>query len=212
MTRPFRIDFHEKNNRNPVSEFAPLLGNGGIYVLLKMQIIDSLNTDRLHLRVPQLRDAQSIFDSYAQDAEVCRYMTWSPYTEQETYEAWLSEKINSIGKTAVTFVICDIKHPSKVVGMVDARVESFKAEIGYALSKDEWGKGLMTEAVSAFVKLLLSIDGIYRVSAVCDLENSASAKVMKKSGMSYEGILRRYIIHPNISEEPRDVKSYSLTK
>jgi [ribosomal protein S5]-alanine N-acetyltransferase len=181
-------------------------------VLLKMQIVDNLNTYRLHLRIPQLSDAQSIFASYAQDAEVCRYMTWLPYTEQETYEAWLSDKINSIGNTAATFVICDIKQPSKVLGMVDARVESFKAEIGYALSKDEWGKGLMTEAVSAFVKLLLSIDGIYRVSAVCDLDNLASSRVMEKCGMSYEGILRRYIIHPNISIEPRDVKSYSITK
>ena len=177
-----------------------------------MQLIDSFNTDRLHLRIPQLSDARSIFDAYAQDVEVCRYMTWLPYNELAAYEAWLAVKIDSIGKTAATFVLCDIDNSSRVLGMVDATIGSFKAEVGYALSKGEWGKGLMTEAVSRFVKLLLSVDEIYRVSAVCDLDNSASARVMEKSGMIYEGILRRYTIHPNISDEPRDVKSYSIFK
>jgi len=157
-----------------------------------MQILDSFNTDRLHLRLPQLSDAQSIFDAYAQDLEVCRYMTWKPYTELEAYEVWLADKINSIGKTTATFVLCDIENPSRILGMVDATIESYKAEIGYALSKSEWGKGFMSEAVSSFVKLLLSIDEVYRVSAVCDLDNPASARVMEKSGMSYEGILSRY--------------------
>ena len=73
--------------------------------LHKMQLIDSFNTDRLHLRLPQLGDAKSIFDAYARDAAVCRYLTWLPYTELEACEAWLAEKIDSIGKTAVVLLL-----------------------------------------------------------------------------------------------------------
>jgi ribosomal-protein-alanine N-acetyltransferase len=53
---------------------------------------------------------------------------------------------------------------------------------------------------------------IYRVWAVCDTENLASARVMEKAGMQREGRLRREIIHPNITEVPRDVYIYSLVK
>ena len=169
-------------------------------------------TERIHLRIPQLADAKTIFEAYAQDIAVCRYMTWRPFSEFELYESWLVDKIDSIGKTSLAYMLCDTDDHYKVYGMIDARIESFTAEVGYALSQDQWGKGLMTEALTSFVKLLLSEDEIYRVCAVCDLDNPASARVMEKSGMSYEGILKRYIIHPNISDEPRDVKSYSITK
>ena len=53
---------------------------------------------------------------------------------------------------------------------------------------------------------------IYRMAATCDVENKASARALEKSGFSREGLLRRYIIHPNISPEPRDSLLYALTK
>lgn len=174
-----------------------------------MNFPNSFETDRLHLRTPRLEDAPIIFEAYAQDEEVCRYMTWLPYEQLDDYESWLEGKIKSIGVTTSTYVICPIDDPSKPIGMVDAQIDTFKAEVGYALSKDEWGKGLMTEAVASFVDLLLSHDSICRVSAVCDLDNPASSRVMEKSGMSYEGVLKNYIIHPNISNKPRDAKCYS---
>ena len=176
-----------------------------------MHLKESYSTERLYLRRPQISDALQIFDSYAQDEDVCRYMTWLPYEDLRAYQDWLSDKINSIGKTVQTYVICHGDNRSKVIGMLDAAIKGHRAEVGYALAKEEWGKGYMTEAVSTFLEALLAEPDIYRVSAVCDLENLGSARVMEKSGMAYEGILRRYIIHPCISKDPRDVKCYSKT-
>jgi len=51
-----------------------------------------------------------------------------------------------------------------------------------------------------------------RIWAVHDVENEASGKVMLKLGMEYEGTIRRFSIHPNISVEPRDAKMYSSVK
>jgi RimJ/RimL family protein N-acetyltransferase len=50
---------------------------------------------------------------------------------------------------------------------------------------------------------------IFRASALCDVDNAASARVMEKAGMSFEGILHRYSIQPNISVEPRDCRVYA---
>ena len=53
---------------------------------------------------------------------------------------------------------------------------------------------------------------IFRIGSVCDVENPASARVMEKAGMQREGILRRWIIHPQMSDQPRDCYCYSIVK
>jgi [ribosomal protein S5]-alanine N-acetyltransferase len=50
------------------------------------------------------------------------------------------------------------------------------------------------------------------VWAVCDVENAASARVLEKAGMRREGVLRRWAMHPNMGEEPRDSFCYAKVK
>jgi len=93
--------------------------------------------------------------------------------------------------------------------MIAYRVREHAADIGYVLSRSLWGRGHMTEAANAVVEWAINLDFVYRVWAVCDVENKASARVLEKVGMQREGILRRYIVHPNVSLEPRDCFVYS---
>jgi hypothetical protein len=51
-----------------------------------------------------------------------------------------------------------------------------------------------------------------RVWAVCDSTHLASVRVLEKAGLEREGILRRFIVHPNISPEPRDCFCYSRVR
>ncbi len=55
-------------------------------------------------------------------------------------------------------------------------------------------------------------DGIRRIGAVCNAQNLASARVMEKAGLIREGILRRWLRHPNVGAEPRDCFSYALVR
>jgi RimJ/RimL family protein N-acetyltransferase len=50
------------------------------------------------------------------------------------------------------------------------------------------------------------------VNASTDIENIASQRVLEKAGMLREGLLRKYIVHPNISDVPRDSYIYAITK
>ena len=52
----------------------------------------------------------------------------------------------------------------------------------------------------------------HRVFAHCEPANVASARVMEKVGMQCEGILHRWTMHPNRSDEPRDCYCYAITK
>jgi RimJ/RimL family protein N-acetyltransferase len=70
----------------------------------------------------------------------------------------------------------------------------------------------MTEAATSIVDWAIAQPQIFRVWAFCDVENAASARVLEKLGMKYEGILRRWLAHTNISADPRDCLCYAKVK
>ena len=173
---------------------------------------ERIETERLTLRKPRRDDAPMIFSAYAQDLEVTRYMTWHPHKSVgETYRiVELMLKLWDEGK-AYSYVIT-LKNSDSAIGMISMHPEGFKVSIGYVLARPYWSKGYTTEAALAVTNWLLKQPDIYRVFATCDVENPASARVMEKVGMQCEGILRKYIVHPNISDEPRDSFIYAIVK
>jgi len=171
-----------------------------------------IKTERLILRKPRMDDASAIFTGYAQDFEVTRYITWRPHKNlEETYR--IVERMLKLwdeGK-AYSYVIT-LKDSDSAIGTIAMHPDGFKVEIGYVLARPQWGKGYMTEAARAVTNWLLEQPDIYRVFAVCDVENPASARVMEKAGMVREGLLQRYSFHPGVSDEPRDSYIYAIVK
>jgi RimJ/RimL family protein N-acetyltransferase len=173
---------------------------------------EQMKTERLILRKPRMDDAPTVFTAYAQDPEVTRYMTWRPHKNvEETYSiVKLMLKLWKEG-SAFSYAIT-LKDASSVIGMIALHPDGFKIGLGYVLARACWGKGYMTEAVRAVAGWALRQPDVYRMFAVCDVENSASARVMEKAGMTREGILRRNSMHPNVSDEPRDSFIYALVR
>lgn len=170
-------------------------------------------TSRLILRKPKLSDAGPLFRAYTCDPDVVRYLTWRAHqAEDETrhfLELCLGEWRNGSG---YPYVI-EIAHgESGPVGMIHLRRRAHEMIFGYALARPYWGNGYMTEALRTVVDWSLGKTGIWRASALCDIDNVASARVMEKAGMTFEGILRRYLVHPNVSNEPRDCKLYAKVR
>jgi len=177
-----------------------------------MNAPEAIQTERLNLRRPRRGDAQAIFEAYAQDPEVTRFLTWKPHKKVSDTEAFLERCIQVWeAGTDYPYVITFIKQDAPV-GMIEIHVRGFKLEIGYGLARSHWGKGFMTEALRKVIEFGFSQPHIFRIQSTCDVENIASARVMEKSGMVYEGMLRRFVLHPNISSSPRDVFIYSIVK
>ena len=61
-----------------------------------------------------------------------------------------------------------------------------------------WRQGLMTEVLTEVTVWALRQPSVFRIGAVCDFENIGSARVLEKSGFIREGLLRRWLLHPNI--------------
>ncbi|MDJ0567910.1 MAG: GNAT family N-acetyltransferase [Pleurocapsa sp. MO_192.B19] len=171
-----------------------------------------IETSRLKLRSPSLQDAPAIFEQYAQDKQVTKYMTWQPHQNVETTQKFVQRCIDALAtKTDFYWVILP-KKAKKAVGMIRLQHQNYHTSLGYVLARPYWNQGLMTEALQPLVGWAITQPDIYRVWAVCDCENLASARVLEKVGMTREGILRRWLIHPNLSDKPRDCFCYAKVK
>lgn len=171
-----------------------------------------IETERLLLRKPVITDADDIFQKYARDFEVTKYLKWKPHRKiRETYDFLDSCIMDFDHWNHITWCLVK-KEDNRLIGMFDLLLERNMANFGYVLMKSEWNKGYMTESLKKVIEYAFTLDSIYRVCGLCDVENIASAKVMEKAGLLREGILKKYSLHPNISTIPRDVYSYSIIK
>ena len=180
--------------------------------MTKKSLPPTLETTRLVLRRPKLSDAPEIFRNYASDAEVTRYLTWKPDASVAEVKRIIRQMLEAQALDAQLDWAITKRGNDSVIGMISLRFDKHRAEAGYVLAKSEWGEGYIPEALHAAIGFAFSLPNIYRVAAICDTENRASARVMEKAGMILEGRLRRFTIHPNISDEPRDVYCYAKTR
>ena len=177
-----------------------------------MQPAPVIETSRLVLRPPRADDAAAIFDSYAQDAEVTRYLSWTPHGSIADTEEFLRGVVEPAeGEWGYTWVVTE-RAGGALCGMIALRPDGHKAEVGYVLARRCRGRGYMTEALRAVLDFAFTLPGVYRVWGVCHVDNGASARVMEKAGMAFEGVLRRYVVLPNVGPEPCDARCYALVR
>jgi [ribosomal protein S5]-alanine N-acetyltransferase len=147
-----------------------------------------------------MEDAAVIFDKYAQDPDVTRYLTWRPNRSVGETREFLQAGLVAWREGQSYHWTIVRKEDQELMGMINV------------LARAYWGKGYMTEALRKLVAWALEQPEISRIWSVCDIENRASARVMEKAGMRREGTLPRWSVHPNLSPEPRDSYCYSVPR
>jgi ribosomal-protein-alanine N-acetyltransferase len=173
--------------------------------------LPSLETERLLLRKMRMADAQDLFE-YASDPDVARYTTWPLHSSLDDSKAYLRRVLDLYAAHEVAEWGLEHKAGGKFIGTcgyVDWSPYHARAEVGYAMSRNYWGQGLMTEAVRAVFRFGFQRMMLNRVEARCMIENVASARVMEKCGMRYEGILREHMYAKGRYD---DLKIYSILR
>jgi RimJ/RimL family protein N-acetyltransferase len=169
-------------------------------------------TKRIVLRPAVVTDAPAAFEAYTSNPDVSRYMTWKPHVRVAETEQFF-RRCEDVWQKRLAFPwSLWLKEDASFAGMLEARLRPHSVDIGYVLSPRLWRRGLMSEAVGGLVAWAMDQPEIYRVWAVCDSENVASARLLESVGMQFEGRLRRWLVHPNISESPRDCLCYAIVK
>lgn len=155
-----------------------------------------LQTERLTLRKLTPRDAQDMFD-YAHRADVTRYLTWSPHPDvrySREYLEYLQGRY--AGGMYYDWGVID-RSTGKMIGtcgFTSFNCTHDKAEIGYVLHPDYWGKGLAAEAVKKILDFGFEKLRLHRIEAKFMKENDRSLRVMEKVGMTFEGYEREAML------------------
>ena len=162
-------------------------------------------TARLFGRPPRPDDAEAVFTAYASDPEVTRYLSWRAYSRVQPLAVFFQECAAHWEKGAGPFawLLC-LKGTDTPIGSIGITIEGGKVMFGYVLAKKFWHRGFAAEALTPLVDWALMQPTIFRAWAFCDVENTASVRVMEKAGLAREAVMRRWHSCPTLGSEPRD--------
>lgn len=153
-----------------------------------------LSTHRLRLRKFQYDDWKAI-QQWSQDVEANLYDEGDPLAEAEAQDIVQSllESSRATIRTDYYFMI-HRREDDALVGSVYVAVRdetARKAEIGYRIDRQFWGKGYATEAAERVLEFGFDRLDMQRIFAHVLCENIGSVRVLEKIGMQQEGILRQ---------------------
>ena len=149
-----------------------------------------LSTERLLLRAIRLDDIDDIFE-YSKNLNVGPNAGWKPHeSKEETLEVM---KAIFLDKEDVWGIL--LKSCGKMIGSIglieDPKRENERTRmLGYAIGKEYWGRGIMTEAAAEAVRYGFDVLRLDLISAYCYPFNERSKSVIKKCGFRYEGTLK----------------------
>ena len=152
-------------------------------------MIETLETSRLQLRKMTISDSAEVFENWTSSEVVARYLTWAPHSSLEVTEEYLSfeEKNRREGWGIV------LKESNQLIGniaVIDDKEKIKTKTMGYVLGEKFWNQGYMSEALTRVINFLFETTDVNRIEAEHDVNNPSSGRVMKKSGMTFEGVLR----------------------
>ena len=173
--------------------------------------IPVLETARLILRPLELTDASSIL-KYASNPEVAKFVTWPAHQTETDSENYIKFVHNNYLLGVQTFAICQKNDPGTMLGDASSFFVSKPnkvMELGAVLHPDQWGKGIMVEALQRIIKHTWDTQDVVRIQARCFKGNKQSFRMMQKLGMHYEGTIEKSLFAKNQSW---DMEMFRLLK
>lgn len=149
-----------------------------------------LETERLYLKPYDLSYADAVYDVVKQK-EIADTMIMIPHPyPRESVEQWITYLQDSfISGTAYEFAVF-LKENGRYIGncgFVSVSHPHQRAEVGYFIDRDYWGRGYATEACAEMLAYGFRYHQFNRISGRCMTRNTASRTVMEKCGMAFEG-------------------------
>lgn len=148
-----------------------------------------LETERLTLRPLTMDDAPVAFARWTSDPDVAKYLRYYVHTDVEATKYWLRLVVaNEDSDTNFDWGFV-LKETGELIGSGGLYFvpEEGIFDIGYNFAKDQWGKGLATEAARAMIHFAMTTLRQTQLRGCHMVENLASGAVMKKCGFVYEG-------------------------
>ena len=166
----------------------------------KLPIIE---TERLRLRHLEESDTDSLFEIFS-DREALRFWGFPPFNKRGEAEKLLADIHDHFRQKTLFQWGIALRSDDKVIGTTTLfryDEQSRRAEIGYILNRQFWGKGLINEALRALVTFAFEELNLHRIEADIEPRNASSIKTVERLGFQKEGYLReRWIVDGEIQD------------
>ena len=172
-----------------------------------------LETNRLILRRITMDDAQEMFDNWASNPNVTKFMTWPTHSDVEITKTVINYWIKNYENFTYYQWGIVLKETNELVGSISVvrfKEEINEVEVGYCIGEKWWHQGITSEALKEVIRFLFEEVNANRICACHDVNNPNSGKVMLKCNMKYEGTLRQASRRGN--GELSDLSYYSILK
>jgi ribosomal-protein-alanine N-acetyltransferase len=150
-----------------------------------------LSTKRLLLRDFTEDDWPAVL-AYQSDPRYLRFYPWTRRTAEDvqafvqTFLDQQQQQPRCKFQLAVT-LRSEGRHLIGNCGLRQDSLDAPQADLGFELDPAHWGHGYATEAARALLRFGFEEWGLHRIWAHCLAENTASARVLEKIGMTCEG-------------------------
>ncbi|MFK7959714.1 MAG: GNAT family N-acetyltransferase [Phycisphaerales bacterium] len=173
--------------------------------------LPELSAGRIRLRTPRPTDRDALFRLFS-DADVTRYWSWAAWSELAQADDLIasmaaSRRSGDLLQWALTEAGDDALIGTITLASIDRSNQ--RAELGYALTRSHWGRGLMGEALGVLIDHAFGDGGLCRLEADVDPRNAASISSLERLGFVREGYLRE---RWRIAGEVQDSVIYGLLK
>lgn len=152
-----------------------------------------LEAERIRLR--EFREEDYLFFcNLERDEHTIQYEADSPPSQERLYESYsrMMEGYKQPERIRYVFLVerkaDDVPVGKVIIWQIDKAIDEW--ELGWAIHRDNIGKGYASEAARALIRFGFSKLGANRICANCNADNLASERVMQKIGMTKEGVLR----------------------
>jgi ribosomal-protein-alanine N-acetyltransferase len=171
-----------------------------------------IETQRLILRRFISDDSDSMFNNWASDEDISKYMRWKHNESIEETNIIISQWLLDYNRTSFyiwAIILKENDEPIGSIGLFIINENDACGDVGYSVGKKYWGLGIATEALKAVLGFAFKNVGFNRIETYHSTNNPASGKVMQKSGMTFEGFAKQKYISISGIE---DCNMYSIIR
>lgn len=158
-----------------------------------IKLLPQFETVRLLLRAFRPEDAEDVF-VYAGDAEVTRFVRFETHASVAESRRYIEAALKTAAEHQLGPWAMELKSSSRVIGACGFHhiaLEDRRVEIGFVVAQQYWYQGFTVEAVHPLLDHAFRERQFNRIEAFCNVENSASERVLLKCGFQYEGTVRQ---------------------
>lgn len=158
---------------------------------MKQASFPQILTTRFLLRQIVPDDLQNIYKGLSDTAVIKYYgVSYDSIDDTRGQMDWYTELENS--GTGMGWAIANPDGTSfyGVITLYNIQSKHRKAELGFWLLADHWGKGIISETVPFICRYAFEQLGLHRVEAFVETENDNSRKALIRLGFLHEGCMQ----------------------